>query len=531
VKIKDVTPVNADTVRVTVDVADGISETQTNAQGQPLRSGVYDVRLFRNGQLVGYSTSAEKLAALADQKGTQKFTEELAAWQQANRISLDPSTGHALLTFDNVKVAQRGEKSRVTFSAYAFNEDRVKSLTDRFYYDCPATAQPRKGRAYIISVGVSAFENSTFNLEFADNDARAMRTVIEKNLLAAGQFSEVVPITLTSDYQRHGDKLLVTEKLATKANFQRVLMRLSNRNQLANETAAKPTAAATPSPVPSKTPQRGRRPPPKASPAAAPPANREAAAPQTVVDPGIPNFDKLRPATPDDLVLILFSSHGYADRAGNFYLIPYDTGVGTEKVFTETVRQHSISSDDLSAWLRDVDAGELVMIVDACYSTAAIEGRDFKPGPMGSRGLGQLSYDKGMRILTATQADNVALENKTIAQGLLTYSLTRDGLEAKHADFKPQDMKITLLEWLEYGEDRVPKLNDEITAGLKPTSASIGDQPRLIMIANARGLVDTGPAPATGASAGAPVNNTKLQQPALFDFARQGGDTVLVRSP
>ncbi|HEY0348015.1 MAG TPA: hypothetical protein VGC60_07645, partial [Pyrinomonadaceae bacterium] len=102
---------------------------------------------------------------------------------------------------------------------------------------------------------------------------------------------------------------------------------------------------------------------------------------------------------------------------------------------------------------------------------------------------------------------------------------------AKHADFKPQDMKITLLEWLEYGEDRVPKLNDEITAGLKPTSASIGDQPRLIMIANARGLVDTGPAPATGASAGAPVNNTKLQQPALFDFARQGGDTVLVRSP
>ncbi len=94
------------------------------------------------------------------------------------------------------------------------------------------------------------------------------------------------------------------------------------------------------------------------------------------------------------------------------------------------------------------------MIVDACHSTAAIEGRDFKPGPMGSRGLGQLSYDKGMRILTATQADNVALENKSIAQGLLSYSLTRDGLESKHADFKPQDKKITLREWLEYGEDR-----------------------------------------------------------------------------
>jgi WD40 repeat protein len=532
VKIKEVVPVSADTVRVIVEVADGLSETQTNAQGQPMRSGVYDVRLFRNGQLVGYSTSPNKLAELAQQKGTQKFTEELAAWQQANRISLDASNGHALLTFDNVKVPERAEKNRVIFSAYAFNEDRVKSLTDRFYYDLPATAQPRKGRAYIISVGVSAFENPTFNLEFADNDARAMRTVIEKDLLAGGQFSEVVPITLTSDYQRQGDKLMVTEKLATKANFQKVLMRLSNRNQLAIEASAKPAATATPAPAATKAAPRGRRPAPKTIPTPPSPAKgSEAAAAQTVAGSGIPNFDKLRPATPDDLVLILFSSHGYADRAGNFYLIPYDTGAGTEKIFTETVRQHSISSEDLSAWLRDVDAGELVMIVDACHSTAAIEGRDFKPGPMGSRGLGQLSYDKGMRILTATQADNVALENKSIAQGLLTYSLTRDGLESQHADFKPQDKKITLLEWLEYGEDRVPKLNDEITAGQNPASANVGDKPRLLLIANARGLVDTGPAPANGASPAAPANNTKLQQPALFDFARQGGDTVLVRSP
>jgi len=531
VKIKEVVPVKDDTVRVVVEVADGLSETQTNAQGQPLRSGVYDVRLFRNGQLVGYSTPPEKLASLAQQKGTQKFTEELTAWQQANRISLDASSGKALLTFDNVKVPQRAEKSRVIFSAYAFNEDRVKSLTDRFNYDLPAAAQPRKGRAYIISVGVSAFENPTFNLEFADNDARAMRTVIEKNLLAVGQYSEVIPITLTSDYQRQGEKRLVTEKLATKANFEKVLMRLSNRHQPANETVAKPDGAAVVSPTPAATrtpPKGGRRPPPRTGPPSPPPAQRsEPAAPQTVADSGIPNFNKLRPATPDDLVLILFSSHGYADRAGNFYLIPYDTGAGTEKVFTETVRQHSISSDDLSAWLRDVDAGELVMIVDACHSTAAIEGRDFKPGPMGSRGLGQLSYDKGMRILTATQADNVALENKSLAQGLLSYSLTRDGLESQHADFKPQDKKITLVEWLEYGEDRVPRLNEEIIDGQISPNSTAGDKPRLIL--SARGLQDTAPAP--GATPSGAAKNTKLQQPALFDFARQGGDTVLVRSP
>ena len=75
---------------------------------------------------------------------------------------------------------------------------------------------------------------------------------------------------------------------------------------------------------------------------------------------------------------------------------------------------------------------------------------------MGSRGLGQLSYDKGMRILTASQADNVALESALIRQGLLTYALTHDGLEAAQADFKPKDQAILLAEWLQYAEQRVP---------------------------------------------------------------------------
>ncbi len=71
----------------------------------------------------------------------------------------------------------------------------------------------------------------------------------------------------------------------------------------------------------------------------------------------------------------------------------------------------SVSSDELSLWLRDVDAGVLVLIVNACQSAAAVEGEGFKPGPMGRRGLGQLAYDKGMRVLAATQADNVGADD------------------------------------------------------------------------------------------------------------------------
>jgi len=533
VKIKQVIPVGADMVRVLVEVADAPSETQTDAQGKPLRSGVYDVRLFRNGQLVGYTTPVNKLEELAKRSGNETFSEEVAAWRQANRITLD-ANGQAVLTFDNIKVPQRAEKSQLVFSAYAFNEDRVKSLTDRFRYELAASAQPRKGKAYVVSVGVSAFENSSFNLEFADNDAREMQAAIGGHLAATGQFSEIVPITLTSDYRKENGQTIVTEKLASKDNFRNVLMRLSSRNQLAKTEAPQPPpAVVSPSPAPqkSRTPQKGKRPATKPPPASVKPVESVVAKPPASAS--IPNFEKLRAATPDDLVLILFSSHGYADRAGNFYLIPYDTGPGTAKVFDEKVRQHSIGSEELSFWLRDVDAGELVLIVDACHSTAAVDGGDFKPGPMGSRGLGQLSYDKGMRILTATQADNVALENKAVQQGLLTYALTVDGLGSALADFKPSDKTITMLEWLEYGEARVPRLNEQIRSGeISATSAS--DKPRLIATdGETRGLVDTGPAPpATPTPAGnnnARASTAKLQLPALFDFARGRRDIVLSR--
>jgi hypothetical protein len=44
-------------------------------------------------------------------------------------------------------------------------------------------------------------------------------------------------------------------------------------------------------------------------------------------------------------------------------------------------------------------------VLDSCHS-GALSGPDFKPGPMGDRSFGQLSYDKGMLVLVATQSEN-----------------------------------------------------------------------------------------------------------------------------
>jgi hypothetical protein len=113
--------------------------------------------------------------------------------------------------------------------------------------------------------------------------------------------------------------------------------------------------------------------------------------------------------------------------------------------------------------MRDVDAGDLALIVDTCHSASTVEEPGFKPGPMGSRGLGQLAYDKGMKILAASQADDVALESDKLKQGLLTYALVENGLEAEQA-VKTGTKEITLDSWLQYGVDRVPTLFQEVLA-------------------------------------------------------------------
>ena len=47
------------------------------------------------------------------------------------------------------------------------------------------------------------------------------------------------------------------------------------------------------------------------------------------------------------------------------------------------------------------------MILDSCYSGAA-PGSEFRPAPLGDHGLGQLSYDKAMQILAASQPAQTA---------------------------------------------------------------------------------------------------------------------------
>jgi hypothetical protein len=132
---------------------------------------------------------------------------------------------------------------------------------------------------------------------------------------------------------------------------------------------------------------------------------------------------------------------------------------------------------------------------------------------MGDRGLGQLAYDKAMRILAASQSNDVALESDHLKHGLLTYALAVDGLavaNGKRNAAQGGDGRLTLAEWLRYGEEHTPALYEDIRTGQKAP-----------VFTGRNGLID-------------PQNFRQrtaehAQTPALFDFARPTQADVLIQ--
>jgi hypothetical protein len=205
------------------------------------------------------------------------------------------------------------------------------------------------------------YSQGDMRIAFTAKDARQMSQVLGDKLEGTRQFADVVRIRLVSDTPEQHE---AGEAAATKAHLQAVLDVLAGRRKLDEQLKKE-----------------------------------------------IPGIERVEKAEPEDLVLLSFSRHGYTDTRGVFHIVLWDIGKTTpQDKITAALERNSLSSDVLSGWLRDVDAGEMTMIVDACHSEATVAAEGFKSGPMGSRGLGQLAYDKGMRILAASKSNEEAME-------------------------------------------------------------------------------------------------------------------------
>ncbi|HYH85054.1 MAG TPA: caspase family protein [Pyrinomonadaceae bacterium] len=170
-------------------------------------------------------------------------------------------------------------------------------------------------------------------------------------------------------------------------------------------------------------------------------------------------------AQPEDAVVVHFSGHGTAHQS-EFYLIPQDMGYmgernSIDRAGFEMIASHSISDRELEAAFEKIDAGQFLLIIDACNSGQALEAEEKRRGPMNSKGLAQLAYEKGMYILTAAQSYQVANETPKLGHGFLTYALVEEGLKKSSADAEPRDGSVLVREWFDYATGRVPQIYED----------------------------------------------------------------------
>lgn len=288
-------------------------------------------------------------------------------------------------------------------TAYAFNQDNVKSK-DANLLVTGADSLKRSGKAWVIAVGINEYENKQYNLKYAVADAQSFAEELRRQQTQVARFDQIEVIPLLNEN-------------ATKANFLAALRRLAG-----SSTADPPTLKAGP-------------------------------------------LDRIQRAEPEDAVIIYFAGHGTA-QGQRFYLIPHDLGYTGERGALDesglkTILAHSISDLELEESVEGLAAGSLLMVIDACNSGQALEAEEKRRGPMNSKGLAQLAYEKGMYILTAAQSYQAALEAAQFGHGLLTYALIEEGLKTGLADNEPRDGTISAREWLDFATERVPQMQEE----------------------------------------------------------------------
>jgi uncharacterized caspase-like protein len=185
---------------------------------------------------------------------------------------------------------------------------------------------------------------------------------------------------------------------------------------------------------------------------------------------------------PEDSLTIFYAGHGLAVDQ-RFYLIPHDIGYqGSLPIAPEEFQNlvgNWISDVEIGEKVEDIDAGQMLLVIDACNSGKALETEEKRFGPMNSKGLAQLAYEKGMYILTAAQGYQDALEDKKLGHGYLTYALVVQGMKGRDAD-RDKDGRLLIREWLDYATERVPEIDreardDRVRRGLTRAKA-VGDK-------------------------------------------------------
>ncbi|MEA3264771.1 MAG: hypothetical protein U9R07_14950 [Pseudomonadota bacterium] len=102
----------------------------------------------------------------------EKAPGDLAAWRQQNLVPVGPDGSSKLKL--QISVPTRETPQDLKLTAYAFNDDRVKSTTARIDLKQPPAKQLRPRRAFVVTIGINAYDQPDLSLQFAVNDAQLL---------------------------------------------------------------------------------------------------------------------------------------------------------------------------------------------------------------------------------------------------------------------------------------------------------------------------------------------------------------------
>ncbi len=126
---------------------------------------------------------------------------------------------------------------------------------------------------------------------------------------------------------------------------------------------------------------------------------------------------------PQDVLLLFFSGHGVRERDAKgrtrYYYLP-------SGVTRSTLRERGMAWDDFSQQIAGLDAGRVILLLDACHSG------DVSGGASNEKVASSLSGDVGI-VFTSSSGNEFSYEDRSWGHGAFTRALL-DGLRGK-ADF------------------------------------------------------------------------------------------------
>lgn len=177
----------------------------------------------------------------------------------------------------------------------------------------------------------------------------------------------------------------------------------------------------------------------------------------------------------DDVLVVYLSGHGYAlpDEGGReWYFMPWTDDARAPRKIDEAVREYGLSGRALMNLLARAEARRVFLVLDSCYSGAAVEG--FALDDAARKALRRLARVGGIHVLAAAQADETAIEIDLERHGALTF-LVLDGMGGG-AD-ENRDGTVSVKEIIAHADRGMPLLSHRIFGGAmiqKPVGYSRG---------------------------------------------------------